>query len=214
MMKIVGMRIEKYVGNCGYSDFEEPDSQLMDRYIIYAIGKYHNKYEITIWDEDGMCGSGWCSASWGNIKVKRVNGFGNITHTPIKELTIDDLEENVEGIDVENEVFYVNYDGGDSYYLRGGINVHIELFKETNRSLEKRPVWLFIGESNIGKSYLAHKLDENTMEVYETDSSETLPKIITQNIIVKGNKYDFSIEDIKNRIFEEHELIIVKFDKL
>lgn len=214
-MKIIGMRIEKYIDYSGYSDFQEKEAelQLMDRYVLYAIDKYKTKYEIVLWNEEGECYSGYCGASWGWVKINKINQFGNITHTPIKELEIDDLKVEDENTNINNEVFSVDCDGGDYYYPCGGVSVNMELFKETNRKLDKRPVWLFIGESNIGKSYLAHKLDFNTMSIYETDSNEVLPDVIVENIIVKGNKYHFTTEEIESKIFGEHELIIVNFSK-
>ena len=49
------------------------------------------------------------------------------------------------------------------------------------------------------------------MEVYETDSNEELPKVITASIIVLGNKFNFKIKDIEKVIFGEYEIQIVDF---
>lgn len=85
----------------------------------------------------------------------------------------------------------------------------MELFKSTIRTKEKRPVWIFRGKSNSGKSFIASKLNE--LEVYETDSNENLPNKITASIIVIGNKYHFSISEIKKRIVGKATIQLVDF---
>ena len=85
----------------------------------------------------------------------------------------------------------------------------MELFKVNPRNKEKRPVWIFYGDSASGKSFLSHKIEGLT--VYETDSSETLPETIVEDVIVLGNKYHFPIEKIDELIEGEHELIVVNF---
>lgn len=90
-----------------------------------------------------------------------------------------------------------------------GNTVNMELFKETIRAKNLRPVWIFKGKSNSGKSFLASKL--NDLEVYETDSNDNLPTSITASIVVLGNKYNYSIDDIKSKLFGEVEVQIVEF---
>lgn len=208
-MKIIGLRIEKYVGqvvsghNC---DFDYSD-EVLEKHILCGIKSDGIKVEITLSQEDGECGSGWTTASWGYIEVKEVERFNGYTYKPINPLIIDNFNENSDYID--NEVFTYSYDGGDSYYPWGNYSVNMELFKETPRHKSERPVWLFKGGSNLGKSFIASKLEELT--TYETDSNEELPEVIVEDIIVLGNKYKFDIEDIKNRIFGDYELIFVDF---
>jgi hypothetical protein len=124
-------------------------------------------------------------------------------------LIIDDFNENSDYIN--NEVFTYNFDGGDSYYPWGSYSVNMELFKETPRHKSERPVWIFKGDSNLGKSFIASKLNELT--TYETDSNEKLPNVITEDVIVLGNKYNHNLEDIKDKIFGEYELILVNFEE-
>jgi hypothetical protein len=211
-MEIIGLRIEKYIGKniCGHNcDFEYYDDEL-ERHVFCAITKENKKVEITLSEEYGECGSGWTTASWGYITVEEVARFNGYTHKPRKRLIIDDIDPNSE--DIDNEVFSVSYDGGDSYYPSGEYTVNMDLFVETPRHKDKRPVWLFKGSSSLGKSYLAAKL--NDLTVYETDSSDVLPEQIKEDVIVLGNKYDYDVEDIKKVIFGDCELIIVYFSKL
>jgi hypothetical protein len=67
-------------------------------------------------------------------------------------------------------------------------------------------VWIFRGDSNLGKSYLAHCSD---LSVFETDAHSTLPHNITEDIIVLGNKYCHSLNDIKSCVTKT--IIIVDF---
>lgn len=212
-LKVKGLRLEKYITNGEYSNYQEEESELLEenRYVLYCIGDYRRKYELTLWETYGECYSGYCGASWGEIKIQEVDQFSNVTHTPIKDLIID-IDFNKDIYEIDSEIIRFSSDGGDNYYPCGFVSVNMELFKETNRIKTKRPVWLFKGDSNIGKSYLGYKLNKDDfIEVYETDSSEELPNNITEDIIVLGNKYNFNIEDIDNRIFGEHELIMVDF---
>lgn len=212
-MKIIGLRIEKYIDkqisghNC---DFEYTDAEFQ-KHIICGVLQDNRKVEIELSCEEGECGSGWTTASWGNIKVTEVKMFSGYTFTPNDILFIDDIELNFKG-NISNNVFSVDYDGDDSYYPSGGYTVNMELFKETIRYKKLRPVWIFKGKSNLGKSYLSSKLCN--IDVYETDSNEILPDSITASVIVLGNKYPFDLEHIKSKIFGEVEIQIVEFTQL
>lgn len=90
--------------------------------------------------------------------------------------------------------------------------VHLDQFDKSPRAKSSRPIWIFKGKSGSGKSYLAHILSSDpNMSVYETDSCGTLPDIINHNIIVLGNKYKFTIEEIKSKFIDSYELQIVDF---
>lgn len=209
MIKIIGLRIEKYIGqsisghNCDFTYHDEE----MEKHILCGITTEGEKVEITLSEEHGECGSGWTTASWAHIEVNKVDRFSGYTYKAVEELSIDSFNDESDYID--NDVFTVNYDGGDSYYPGGWYKVNMDLFKESVRHKEKRPVWLFEGNSNLGKSFLASKLKD--LFVYETDSNETLPESIIADVIVFGNKYPHNIADIKSRIFGEYELIFVGF---
>jgi len=209
-MKIVGLRIEKYIDkaisghNC---DFEYHDAEF-EKHIICGVLSDNRKVEIELSHSEGECGSGWTTASWGHIKVTEVKRFNGYTHIPKEPIEIDDYLPTFEN-DTDNKVFSISKYGGDNYYPSGGYSVNMELFKETVRAKNLRPVWIFKGKSNSGKSFLASKL--NDLEVYETDSNEELPTSITASIIVLGNKYNYSIDDIKPKLFGEVEIQIVEF---
>ena len=210
-MKIIGLRIEKYLGEV-ISDnrhkFNTPQEEL-ERHILLGYLDDKRKVEITLSAINDECISGYCTASYGYIKVKEVDRYNGYQYRAIKELVIPDILPETKTKDYSNEVFTLSYNGGDKYYPSGGYTVNMYLFEKTIRAKEKRPVWLFYGNSNLGKSFLSDKMIYLTK--YETDSNKELPTTITESIIVVGNKYKFTIDDIKNRIFGEYELILVNF---
>lgn len=209
-MKIIGLRIEKYIDK-GLSrhnyDFEYNDAEF-EKHIICGVLSDNRKVEIELSYSVGKCYSGWSTASWGHIKVTEVKRFNGYTHIPKEPIEINDYLPNFQN-DTDNKVFSISKDGGDNYYPSGGYTVNMELFKETVRAKNLRPVWIFKGKSNAGKSFLASKL--NDLEVYETDSNANLPTLITASIVVLGNKYNHSIDDIKTKLFGEVEVQIVEF---
>lgn len=187
-------------------------------YILNCISDRHKKYEIRLWTIYGDCYSGWCSASWGYGFIKAVDSFVGMTHKPIKELEFElDMKTDTAEMDLpdmDNDVFGIDYDGGDCYYPSGYTHVNKTLFKAINRNKEKRPVWIFKGNSVLGKSYLAGIIanSDRMKTVYETDAHENLDKI-HEDIIVIGNKYNYSVEQVEKYIEGEHETILVNFSK-
>ena len=113
--------------------------------------------------------------------------------------------------------FEPNQNGYDNSLFKidnSGVQIKYENLIPTNRAKVKRPVWIFVGESALGKSYLSSVLANGSNNTkYETDSSPELPLRISEDMIVVGNKYHFSLRDIKERIHGEHETIIVNFEK-
>jgi len=210
-MKIIGLRIEKYIDksvsghNCKFTYSDET----FEKHIICGVLSDNRKVEIELSRSEDECGSGWTTASWGFIDVREVFNFNGYTFVPIKPLIVEDLIPDKNYDDVVNDVFLVDYNGGDSYYPSGGYTVNMDLFTETLRHKEKRPVWIFKGKSNKGKSFISGKLKDVT--VYETDSSKDLPEVIKETVIVLGNKYKFKVKDIKERLFGEVDVCIVKF---
>lgn len=207
-LKVLGLRKEIYIGTeiSGFNmDFEYKDVE-KTKYIFNCVDASYDKYEVTIWEEDGMCGSGYTTASWGNIAIKEVKNFSGFQYKPKKEIVFD-LDTEAENI--FNDAFNVSLYGDDHYYPRGFVNAVMQNFKENNRVKTQRPVWIFSGKSGLGKSFLAHKIEG--LKVYETDSYPDLPESIKEDIIVIGNKYEFNIEDIKKLAVGNPEFIEVNF---
>ena len=211
-MKIIGLRIEKYIGKqvTGHNpDFEYNDAEF-EKHIICTILSNGKKVEIELSTSEGICGSGWTTASYGHITITPVNRFNGFTYLPKKPLEIEDIDLNFKLNDfISNDVFSVYEYGRDTYYPSVCHYVNMNLFNETIRHKKNRPVWIFLGKSNSGKSFISSKIKD--LKVYETDSSNTLPEKITESIVVLGNKYQYTVEDIKSRLFGNVDVQIVEF---
>ena len=97
----------------------------------------------------------------------------------------------------------------DDYVLK---DINYSLFNISRRYKEKRPVWIFKGDSGMGKTYLSSIIYNNSyLQVYETDSERKIKDALYEDIIVIGNKYEVSIEEVEKRILGPHETIIVDF---
>lgn len=206
-MKIIGLRLEKYIGTqvSGHNlSFEYTNAEL-DKHVILGLLEDNSKVEIELTVEYGECGSGWTTASWGHYKINYVNKFNGYTHKPIHELIVDDIVKDAENI--HNDVFNVDYYGGDRYYPMGGYDVNMNLFKANGRTKELRPTYVF-----AGKSALALKFNNDTI-IFETDAYETLPEKIIADVIVLGNKYNYTIDDIMAKV-ENTELIMCSFNSI
>lgn len=214
-LKVHSLRIE-HIRTYNDRDCKFEDNNM---YILNCISEHMTKYELSLWTLYGDCYSGWCSASWGHGNIRQVDNFVGMTHRPIKELSFElDIKESDDYSnlsDISNDIFGIDWDGGDSYYPGGHSWVNEELFTETDRMMNKRPVWIFKGDSALGKSYLAGIISNSGRSkiVYETDACETLTEEIEADIIVVGNKYNHSLEEIESKIKGEHEIIYVDFSK-
>lgn len=237
-IRVVGLLVEKYVGetisghNCDFTYGHD----VMERWTLMLVHPTLGKAELTLDEECGECGSGWTTASWGNLSFKWVKHFRPFNYIPkenplilkgvvIDNDTIRNDDENPATFgdemwwdtdtDVVSNVFACSFDGGDEYYPSGGVAVKTELFKPLKRTMEKRPVWIFDGESAMGKTTLATFIDRGSdLTVYETDSSETLPDVIMADIVVVGRKHIFDGREIVKRLYGDPEVIVVGFVRI
>lgn len=193
-----------------YHVTEKWEGHNCDFTVTKVIGEKHALYGysegtrtpvcIRLSEHEGQCSSGWCASSWANIDIDEVDNFppfSFVPSTPNRQLQIMiDSEEN----DIQCEAFEFSRYGSDEYYPSGYYLINFDAFQKTPRYSDRRVVFVFCGASGVGKSYLAGTM--RNVEVYETDSKETLPDVIYSDIVVIGNKYKYSIEDIKRRLFE------------
>lgn len=92
------------------------------------------------------------------------------------------------------------------------VNFCEEMFEKTPRIMEKRPVWIFAGDSGLGKSTLGRFLELQGKVIYETDSDQRLPNVIMADVIVAGNRNrSLTIDDICSRLPDGVEPIFVEF---
>ena len=206
ILKIIGLRVEKYIAYESRDDYsDESDEVEREKHVLCVVYENGKKAEIELSASHGLCPSGYTSASWGHLEVKEVDkfsGFSFVPKTGILTINEKDLYKNY--------VYEVDSDGNDQWYPSGGYSIDMSLFRETIRNKSIRQVWIFLGKSGTGKTFLSSKL--NGLEVYETDSSGVLPTKITASVVVLGNKYSFDIEDIKRKIIGKAEIHIVVFN--
>lgn len=219
-IKVVGLLIEKHVETDTYDWGEEKDER--ETYTLMLQAGY-TKFELTLRESYGMCPSGWTTASWGECSIITVSNFRPFSHVPVKEIVLDGdiIEYNedysmyeIGDINEAADVFDYSYDGGDGWYPNGYVSVNMELFKESKRFFKKRPVWIFNGDSGLGKSTIGTFVNRSGMTVFETDSVDELPDDIAEDVIILGNRSGFSIEDVKEHLFSRFgkpEVILVNF---
>lgn len=189
--EIRGLRVEKFIQKINEIDYIESE-----RYVFNCIQNKKN-YEIIIYLKHINH-----EQKKAVFELKEVKRFVGTSYLPIKIFSII-LDTNKK--EHYNEAFDFN---------ETNIIIKYENFKKTNRLKKIRPVWIIRGQSGLGKSYLTSMLFNNSnLTIYETDSNSKLADIICEDIIVVGNKYNFSIEDIEKNIYGEHESIIISFDK-
>ena len=214
--EVLAMRKEYYVGiEAGDEAFDEVRCT-SKKYSILVKGTNGYKYVIRLSGHGGWCGSGWTTASYADLEVEHFyDHFGPFTHIPkhpSEKLTFETLDTEHYELKVESNYFSYS-DDGDGYYPWASFSVNEDLFSELPRSFKERPVWIFRGPSALGKSTLGMDLSAQGREVYETDSSASLPDVIYADVIVLGGKYSFTIDEIKERIFETKNIIFVDFSK-
>lgn len=213
--KVLGLTVIKYVGknisghNCRFEYY--PEEQ--ERYIIHCRDEEGKRYyDIYLEETHDECYSGWCTASYGNMRIKSFYGFEPKipwTHK-VKNSFVISFDEDDD--DIHNELFDYSVNAGDKYYPRGFVAVNMDLFEELSRAIAKRPVWIFKGYSGLGKSTLGYYLSKE-LKIFETDSVDELPEEITADVVIVGNRKTFDISDIKSRLFGDPEVIMVDFSK-
>lgn len=210
--EVLAMRKEYYIGSeAGDAAWDEVPCT-SEKYSILVKGTNGYKYVIRLSGYGGWCGSGYTTASYADLVVGHVyDNFGPFTHIP-KHPSEKLVFETIDNYNVDANYFSYS-DWGDEYYPNAYFSVNEDLFSELPRSFKERPVWIFRGQSALGKSTLGMDLSAQGRKVYETDSSADLPDIIYADVIVLGGKYSFTIDEIKKRIFETKNIIYVDFSK-
>lgn len=145
MMKVLGYYVEDTVGtDKGYDGSEEPTGSLTYHIVL------EGGYEFTIRTDHGMCGSGYCSATWGCLRANIVKVPGSLSMmtftakypfyiTTSNERSMvyfreRDSEEYYDAMTTEvmltnNEVLcHETGNGGCGYYPSGYAYINEELF--------------------------------------------------------------------------------------
>ena len=194
---LVGMAIEKWAQSPVVSDGVRPyPVEKEEVALIFLDGS-----NVTI--KEAEDGSGRVVWEWSDNKrpfsCRPKNG-------PIKVKISEDLDSGYLEILVSGT--------GETVLLvsKEEMNLCEEMFEKTPRMMEKRPVWIFAGNSGLGKSTIGRFLELQGKVIYETDSDHRLPNIIMADVIVVGNRNkSLTIDDICARLPDEVEPIFVEF---
>ena len=205
-LNIVGLKLHHYIGQ----KLSENESELINgdliKYILCLKDNDNKKYELEMHEEYGECHSGYTWAIWGKYNLNQVDNFGAITHVPKTGFSTK-IIFNTDG-DYICDWFSFSDCGCDCYYPKGYVKVEMDRFKSTMRGFNEHPTWIFYGNSNLGKSFLGNKIKE--MTIFETDSHNVLPEKINTDIIVLGNKHNYTLSDIMERV--DGKIITVTFN--
>ena len=194
---LVGMVIEKWAQSPVTSDMVRPYPVEKEEIILVFL----DGSNLTVKEaEDGSGQNVW---EWSDAKrpfsCRPKNG-------PVKVKISEDVEYG--------HLEILRSDTNEAVLLTSKEEVSFceEMFEKTPRIMEGRPVWIFAGDSALGKSTLGRFLELQGKIVYETDSDQRLPHVIMADVIVAGNRNkSLTIEDICSRLPEGVEPIFVEF---
>lgn len=92
--------------------------------------------------------------------------------------------------------------------LNGYYNIKMSNFNRITRKKAYRSVYIFSSMNDSSKLFLASK---STLNVYDTDSSNKLPLIIYADIVILGNKYKYTIDEVCSSLFKPVRVIFSNF---
>ena len=125
---VVGAYPFKYIGTTvtGHNCDFEYKKEVRQGYKI-CLTKDNEDYTISLTVEEGECFSGWCTASRGHSSCDKKDTKDKITLLPKKGPLLVEFDDGYN--DVDNELFTVSYNGGDSYYPSGYADLNMDNWK-------------------------------------------------------------------------------------
>ena len=205
---IVGLRINK-IPNTFDPEFNEGSTINEYEFITknYDTLVYTSRKYVL---EHGMCGSGYCTAETLNEDVEVIKEVGSLHYTPKVPVHWENRTSS------GGNDFYELYENGCSYYPAASININFSNWRSTKRGKEVKPLYVFCGESAIGKSYVGR---HSTLKVLETDYLDVCiysldpANYVDYEIVVLGNKRGVSVEDLKEYLKDiEVQVVTVTFE--
>lgn len=234
-MRVIGLKVETVaydtVDTIGKSFVDETEVYTLfakiesieglEDYKHYDFREAVHAFETSSYS--APCGSGYCMSEYGKFSSKMVSETGPLTHLPARELMFKAqfnpndrmmFWRDIDFADIATGEAILEYSscGGDSYYPCGYGFVNTDLFTKLPRAMDKRPVWIFKGNSGLGKSTLGLAL-HSAYQVFETDSVDALPDDIFASVIVLGNRSKFTVDDVKAHLWGDPKVIVVNFEE-
>ena len=214
-LKVIGLRrLFKIDSTPGEGMFDEEYVTDHEYYELFLRDDFRRNIKIELDWWYGWCGSGYTTADGAWYSISQVGKIGPLTHLPKdKNLRLDvEITEKPNREYASTNIFQVK-NFGDEYYPAGTLDVNLDLFDELPRAMQSKPTWIFVGESGLGKSTLGTILMNADLWVYETDKDEELPNEILADVVVIGNKYDHTLDDVKDRLKDKSNIIVCDFRK-
>lgn len=149
--------------------------------------------------------------TWKLMSISTDYNYYNISYTPNNDTWIN---INLNDQNVTNDMFSasnIRPNHEINSWVIEDFEIKHDSFTRTSMDITRRQVWILVGPSGLGKSFLASHL--KNLWVYETDTSQELPEKIEHDVIVMGNKYRRSVIEIIRRIYEHVDVIPVTFNK-
>ena len=213
--KIVGIRTVKVYDSCSL-EIEAPDTSTSEILLLEDEDKI--KYELRFDNLYVDCYGGGLEIDVNFYTVKDFIGEKHYIPDNLRGYFIDLPFDEYGDIDIDEGYscdIFSYYPSQDSYYPDAELNIDYTKFMRTIRYKYERVVYIFRGESGIGKSYLGAFVNQYE-DIFETDKvNGKLPFEITENFIILGNKHNFTINDIIYRIPDKEtcEIITVDFNQ-
>jgi hypothetical protein len=213
---VLGMRVIQFTNDrLSGHNMNFTSEQFSDqKYEIICLDQETSQFHMmTCKTTHGMCGSGWCTASWGCIEATEVAEVGSLHYIPKESTTLDSIPST----DVENELFSFSESGGCHYYPSGWFNINLEGWRATGRKPSKPMIHVFWGDNASGKSTIASLTEKN---IIESDSFETpdafinslnLTKPTENTIFVIGGKHEIDIDTVVELLKEHNTVVKVNF---
>jgi hypothetical protein len=212
---IVGMnKWHRVSGQSGYGFKNVTDYEFIIKGKLKEPKKqFHKKYlSVRFQSRHSSCGSGWCSASFGECVVTEIGyhqsedcHFLPIQHLPVELVCSSESNYLLDG---DGILIWSSGTGGDVYYPRGAVFPREDLdtlfiTHKAERLLDKPNVYFFSGGSGLGKSYIGSLLHRRNLSVFETDALDMddeggengvtdldyMYGILEADIVVVGNKH-------------------------
>lgn len=190
MLKLIGLR--KNIVPCDFSQEHNGPTIVEYEFITKdtTTGAFEShKYKL----EEGMCGSGYCEASWLHYTVSDIAEPGPLHYTPKRQ--------HEWGTGASDDMYVIS-ENCCPYYPSATLEVDLDEWRDTARSKSTKQLYVYHGESGVGKSHLASHL--KGLEVYETDSNyaglwgiEPLD-YLKYDVVVLGNKHGGTIGSLQD----------------
>ncbi len=182
----------------------------ISNYSIYLkkLSDPDDVYCLTASNWFGECYSGWCDAFTGELSdIEVYKDVLPPIHYRLKPTYLNQFQlqiaENGNQILVNtdgNVILTCTGNGGDGYYPCGHCELDETYLDRSPRCPTKRPVYVFSGQSGLGKSYLS-SFCAKQLDVYETDQHENIPEDVwIYDVIVVGNRYSGQMELVKQQL--------------